>query len=106
MGAFFFSRFQSIILLSQSVSVVNRPTTNRRLIDGQPADRPTSLSKINRQTDHKRPGLLDVNLVGNFLGRLSCRAISEILYFASLKLGLYTMLVCYTYIAANRTRHP
>ena len=45
-------------------SVVNRPTTNRRLTDGRPADRPTSSTKINRQTDRKRPGLLEFDLVG------------------------------------------
>lgn len=44
-------------------SVVNRPSTNRRLIDGRPAGRPTTPTKIKRQTDQKRPGLLDVDLV-------------------------------------------
>ena len=55
-------------------SVVNRPTTNRRLIDGRPADRPTSPTKINRQTDQKRPSLF----IRRRLGRLCVKApISE-----------------------------
>ena len=49
-------------------SVVNRPAVNRRLIDGPPGDRPTGLTKINRQTDQKRSGLLDVDLVDLVLG--------------------------------------
>ena len=59
-------------------SVVNRPTTNRRLIDGRPADRPTGPAKINRQTDQKIPSLLDVDLVGFDLGRQSWRDETEV----------------------------
>ena len=59
-------------------SVVNRPSTNRRLIDGRPADRPTGSTKINRQTDQKIPSLLDVDLVGFDLGRQSRRDKTEV----------------------------
>lgn len=46
-----------------STPPVNRTTINRRLIDGRPADLLTGPAKINRQTDQKRPGLLDVDLI-------------------------------------------
>ncbi len=49
--------------------MVNRPTTNRRLIDGRPADRPTGPTKFDSQTDRKRPGLLDVDLVDLVLSK-------------------------------------
>lgn len=70
-------------------SIVNRPITNRHLIDGWPAGQPTSPTKINRQTNQKRPSLLDVYLFSFVFGRLSWKMIFEIPYFAKLKICLY-----------------
>ena len=63
---------------SRQSSVVNRPTTNRRLIDGRPADRPTGSTRSSRQTDQKKSSLLDVDLVGFVWRRQSRRNMTEI----------------------------
>ena len=45
--------------------LVNRPTTNRHLVDGWPADRSTGPTKISRQTKPERPDLSDADYVAN-----------------------------------------
>lgn len=80
------------LIYKLTYSVVNRPTPNRRLIDGRPADRPTGPTKISRQIDLKSPSLSDVDLLDLVLNKQFWRNISEISDSSSKKPALCNIL--------------